>query len=159
MWGKEKRHHKDTKVDTLIGRQTELCGDILFSGGLHIDGTVKGNVIAESGATSLLTLSENGVIEGEVRVPHLILNGKVVGDVHASESIELAACASVTGNVYYSMIEMAMGAAVNGKLVRRTESEPPRLTVDRNQDKKPPRTNPPASPVPSASKLESPEKE
>ena len=148
MWGKDK--HKTTKVDTLIGQQTELRGDILFSGGLHIDGVIKGNVIAEPGGSSLLTLSENGVIEGEVRVPHVILNGKVVGDVHAAESIELAARASVTGSVYYSMIEMAMGAVVNGKLVRRTEAEPPRLTVDRNKPEKksPQKTIPPAGPAP-----------
>ena len=148
MWGKEK--HKATKVDTLIGQQTELRGDILFSGGLHIDGAIKGNVIAEPGSSSLLTLSENGVIEGEVRVPHVILNGKVVGDVHAVESIELAARASVTGSVYYSMIEMAMGAVVNGKLVRRTEAEPPKLTVDRNKpdQKRSPQTIPPAGPAP-----------
>ncbi|MGB0721876.1 MAG: bactofilin family protein [Gammaproteobacteria bacterium] len=131
MFGKEKQQ-KATKVDTLIGKQTELRGDILFSGGLHIDGTIKGNVIADSSSASLLTLSEHGAIEGEVRVPHVILNGRVVGDVHASESIELAAQASVTGNVYYSMIEMAMGAEVNGKLVRRTEAEPRMLTMDSN---------------------------
>ncbi len=125
MWGKEK--HKATKVDTLIGRNTEIRGDVLFSGGLHIDGSIKGNVIAESGSESLLTLSEFGTVEGEVRVPHVILNGSVVGDVHASDSIELATQASVSGNVYYSMIEMAMGAEVNGQLVRRTEAETPVL--------------------------------
>ena len=82
MWGKEKKQqHKAAKVDTLIGQKTELRGDILFSGGLHIDGTIKGNVIAEPESSSLLTLSENGVVEGEVRVPHVILNGKVIGDV------------------------------------------------------------------------------
>lgn len=132
MWGKEK--HKATKVDTLIGRNTEIRGDVLFSGGLHIDGTIKGNVIAETPSESLLTLSEFGTVEGEVRVPHVILNGSVVGDVHASDSIELATQASVSGNVYYSMIEMAMGAEVNGQLVRRTEAETPILAF--NNDSK-----------------------
>lgn len=132
MFGKDKQ--KATKVDTLIGQQTELRGDILFSGGLHIDGVVKGNVIADASSPSLLTLSENGTIEGEVRVPHVILNGCVVGDVHASESVELAAHASVHGNVYYSMIEMAMGAEVNGQLVRRTEAESPVLALSRGEE-------------------------
>lgn len=131
MWGKDKQ--KATKVDTLIGQQTELRGDILFSGGLHVDGKIKGNVIAENGSPSLLTLSEHGMIEGEVRVPHVILNGHVTGDVHASESIELASHASVNGNVYYSMIEMAMGAEVNGQLVRRTETESPVLALTREE--------------------------
>ncbi|MCB1735959.1 MAG: polymer-forming cytoskeletal protein [Gammaproteobacteria bacterium] len=139
MFGKDKKP-KPTKIDTLIGRQTELRGDILFSGGLHVDGTIKGNVIAEAGSASVLTLSEHGVIEGEVRVPHIILNGTVVGDVHASETIEFDPKASVTGNVYYKIIEMAMGAEVNGSLVRRNEPEAPVLSL--------PREN--AAPAPSA---------
>ena len=92
-----------------------------FKDGLHIDGTVKGNVIAE-GESSILTMSEHGRIEGEVRVHNLVLNGEVIGDVHASEHIELAPAARVTGNVYYNLIEMAMGAEVNGNLVHEVEA-------------------------------------
>lgn len=125
MWGssKNKRAKGTAKIDSLIGQNTEVRGDVVFSGGLHIDGTVKGNVLAhEEGAASVLTLSERGRIEGEVRVPSVVLNGTVVGDVHASEHIELATEARVTGNVYYALIEMAMGAEVNGSLVHRATS-------------------------------------
>lgn len=118
MWGNAKKH-KSAKIDTIIGQNTTMEGDVHFSGGLHVDGRIKGNVIAESGGNSVLTLSESGSIEGEVRVPDVILNGTVKGDVHASERIELAAHARVTGNVYYHLIEMAMGAEVNGNLVHR----------------------------------------
>lgn len=93
----------------------------MFSGGFHIDGKVKGNVLAH-GATSLLTLSDQGVVEGEVRVPNVILNGTVIGDVYASERVELSSKANIIGNVYYNLIEMAMGAEVNGKLVHHAES-------------------------------------
>lgn len=127
------RKRKPAKVETLIGQHTELRGDILFSGGLHIDGVVKGNVLAEAGSHSLLTLSEHGSVEGEVRAPHVILNGTVVGDVHAAESIELAAHACVNGNVYYSSIEMALGAEVNGQLVHRTDAETPMLALPRTE--------------------------
>lgn len=120
---RNRKKFKATKIDTLIGRQTELQGDIRFAGGLHVDGTIKGNVIAEDESASVLTLSEHGTIEGEVRVPHVILNGVVIGDVHAREHIELAANARITGNVYYSLIEMAIGAEVNGSLVHRAEEE------------------------------------
>jgi cytoskeletal protein CcmA (bactofilin family) len=108
------------KVDTIIGQQSRLEGDIHFGGGLHVDGRIKGNIIAEAGSESVLTVSEHGRIEGDVRVPTVILNGKVSGDVHSSERIELAAHAEVNGDVYYNLIEMAMGAAVNGSLVHQT---------------------------------------
>lgn len=113
---------KVADIDTLIGQHTEVEGDVRFKGGLHVNGLIKGNVIAEQDSSSVLVLSEQGRIEGEVRVPHVILNGAVTGDVHAGERIELAARARVTGNVYYSLIEMAMGAEVNGNLVHRVEA-------------------------------------
>jgi len=117
---------KGTRIDTLIGQQTELLGDVRFSGWLHVDGTVKGNVVAEDESSPVLTLSEHGTIEGEVRVPNVVLNGVVLGDVHARAQIELASNARITGNVYYHLIEMAMGAEVNGNLVHRgAEAEEP----------------------------------
>ena len=122
MWG-SKRKLRTTKIDSLIGRQTETLGDLRFSGGLHIDGTVKGNVYADDDSGAVLTLSEYGTIEGEVRVPNVVLNGTVIGDVHARDHIELASNARITGNVYYSLIEMAMGAEVNGSLVHRAIQE------------------------------------
>ena len=118
MWGNTKKH-KSAKIDTIIGQHTVMEGDVRFTGGLHVDGRIKGNVIAEPGSDSVLTLSEQGSIEGEVRVPDVILNGSVKGDVHAYERIELAAHARVAGDVYYHLIEMAMGAEVNGNLVHR----------------------------------------
>ncbi|MDH4275775.1 MAG: polymer-forming cytoskeletal protein [Gammaproteobacteria bacterium] len=120
MNGAKKR--KAAKIDSLIGQNTEMQGDVVFSGGLHVDGRVKGNVMAKD-KESLLTISDQGVIEGEVRVANIVLNGQVIGDVYAEERIELATQARVIGNVYYSLIEMAIGAEVNGKLVHRVEGE------------------------------------
>ncbi len=114
------KKRKSAKIDSLIGQNTELQGNVIFSGGFHIDGKLKGNVCAHE-PSSLLTLSDHGVVEGEVRVPNIILNGTVIGDVYASERVELAANAKVIGNVYYNLIEMAMGAEVNGSLVHRVE--------------------------------------
>jgi cytoskeletal protein CcmA (bactofilin family) len=120
-----------TKVDTIIGQHTRIEGDIHFSGGLHIDGRIKGGVIAETGSGSVLTISEHGNIEGDVRVPTVILNGQVTGDVRSAERIELAAKAKVDGDVYYNLIEMAMGAAVNGSLVHNVETDSSVVTFDR----------------------------
>lgn len=125
MFGNSNKKRSAMKVETLVGRNTELQGDIHFTGGLHIDGVIKGNVTAEAGSSSVLRLSEHGRIEGEVRVPHISLNGTVNGDVHASEGVELASHARVNGNVYYKLIEMAMGAEVNGNLVHESDARQP----------------------------------
>lgn len=122
MWGGGKQKpEKPEKVDTLVGQQTELRGDVIFNGGLHVDGKIKGSVIADESGPAVLVLSEHGLIEGEIRVPYIVVNGVVIGDIHAHESAELAPHARVTGNVYYSRIEMAMGAEVNGSLVHLEE--------------------------------------
>ena len=121
MWGQNKKPKQTAHIDSLIGQNTEIHGDVIFSGGLHVDGTIKGSVIAEKGDDSVLTLSERGVIEGEVKVPNVVVNGSVIGDVHATGHVELAAQARVHGNVYYSLIEMAMGSEVNGKLMHQAE--------------------------------------
>jgi len=115
MWGKNKSN--STKIETLVGTAMEIHGDLIFSGGLHVDGKIVGNVIAEEDSHSMLILSDQGQIEGEVRVPFVVLNGQVTGDVYASERVELSRHGQVKGNVYYNLLEMAMGAEVNGNLV------------------------------------------
>lgn len=109
-------------IDTLIGVNTEIKGDISFSGGLRVDGKVTGNILSEGGdASGTLVLSEHAVVAGNVTVPHLIINGRIQGNVRSIESIELQPKAEIVGDVYYKMIEMALGASVNGNLVRDTE--------------------------------------
>lgn len=134
--GGKKKPKVSAKIESLIGAQTEIRGDVIFSGGLHVDGVVKGNVIAEEGRESVLSLSERGTIEGEVRVANVMLNGTVIGDVYADTHIELAPQAKVSGNVYYSLIEMSMGAEVNGSLIHRTSADKPLLTLAKDEKKK-----------------------
>ena len=111
------------KIATVIGSGTEVVGNIFFSGGLHVDGRIQGDVQAEPDSTSALTLSEKGVIEGDIRVPNVVVNGEVTGDVYGSHRVELAPKAKVTGTVYYNMLEMAMGASVNGQLIHTDEPQ------------------------------------
>ncbi len=117
---RNRKKFKTARIDSLIGHRTEMQGDVRFAGGLHVDGVIRGNVFADDDSGSLLTVSEHGTIEGEVKVPNVVLNGVVIGDVHARAHIELAPKARVSGNVYYTLIEMAMGAEVNGNLVHGT---------------------------------------
>ncbi|MDX1497837.1 MAG: polymer-forming cytoskeletal protein [Salinisphaeraceae bacterium] len=110
-------------MDTLIGRNTEVLGDVRFRGGLHVDGVIKGRVVAQEDEQATLSVSEAGKVEGDVRVPHLILNGTVEGDVNATQRIVLSPKARVNGNVYYNVLEMNAGATVNGQLVHETGGE------------------------------------
>lgn len=104
-------------IDTLIGPQVTIRGDVVFSGGLYVEGHIQGKVIAEAGGRAVLTLAEQGSIEGEVQVPVVVINGRMTGDVHALERIELAAKARVQGNLHYEVVEMTAGAQLTGRLV------------------------------------------
>jgi cytoskeletal protein CcmA (bactofilin family) len=119
MFGKKKR--QSAAINTLVGADTRVHGDVEFTGGFHVDGYVKGNVKAAKDPNSVLTISERGCVEGAVMVPHVLLNGTVKGDVRATERVELGARARVIGNVQYKLIEMAIGAEVNGKLIHESE--------------------------------------
>ena len=116
----------------------------MFSGGLHLDGTIRGNVVADQDDSSALILSEQGMVEGDVRVPNVILNGKVKGDVIASQRVELVANARVTGTLYYKLLEMAMGAEVNGQLISGEGVPAPKLAYHGIQEGEEPPFDEPA---------------
>lgn len=136
MFGRKQR--RQGVVDTLVGPNSEVNGDIHFSGGCHIDGSVKGGISADLDGHAALSISEQGHVEGGVTVPYVVLNGIVRGDVIASERVELGSTARVIGNVYYNLIEMAIGAEINGKLVHQPEGKVPLL--DQSSDSMTPPT-------------------
>jgi len=117
MFGNKTNRGDQTVVDTLIGAQVVIRGDLVFSGGLYIEGQVHGKVIAEEGSPAMVTLAEQGGIHGEVRAPVVIINGQLNGDVHAGERVELASKARVRGNVHYQVVEMSAGAQLTGRLI------------------------------------------
>ncbi len=121
MFGMKKR---GGAINTLVGEGTRIKGDLRFEGGCHIDGIVDGNVIADRDPDAFLSLSEQGLVDGSVRVPRVSLNGKVQGDVHATELLQLGATAKINGNLHYEMLEMAAGAEINGKLIHESAAAP-----------------------------------
>lgn len=114
---KNKPVQHDGQVDTMIGPNTVIHGDLHFSGGLYIEGRILGKLVAREGEKAVLTLAEQGSIEGEVHAPVVVINGELLGDVHASDRVELASKARVQGNVHYRVVEMSAGAMVTGRLV------------------------------------------
>jgi cytoskeletal protein CcmA (bactofilin family) len=113
----KRRDNAAANIDTLIGRSARVQGDIEFSGGLHIDGCVNGNVRVVAGGSASLSVSEHGVIDGSVEAPQVVLNGTVNGDIVARDRVVLGAKARVRGNVSYGVIEMALGAEITGRLI------------------------------------------
>ena len=109
------------EVTTLIAAGTEIHGDIQFKGRLHVDGLIEGAVRGD-GAQAMLTLSEHARVVGELHAPHIVINGRVEGDVTALDRLELASNARVEGNVYYKVLEMSAGAQINGKMVYQAEA-------------------------------------
>jgi cytoskeletal protein CcmA (bactofilin family) len=115
MFGRRKQ--ASTRIDTLLGKTANLNGDLEFSGGLHLDGRVNGNVRSSAPDGGALSVSETGFIEGRVEVTNIVMNGTVNGDMHARDRLVLGGQARVNGNVYYGVIEMAPGAVITGKLI------------------------------------------
>lgn len=118
MFGKKSENKPQGRIDSLIGAGTRVEGSLYFTGGLRIDGEVKGSVHAADGASSsTLVLSEHARIEGSVAVAHLVTNGTVVGPVAVSESLEMQPKARIVGDVEYASIEMHQGAVIDGRLL------------------------------------------
>lgn len=113
----KKANKIDNRIDTLVGADTRIEGDLHFAGGLRVDGAIRGNVSEQSGSPSTLIISEHGRIEGAVTAAKIVLNGKVNGTVKSSHFVELQTKARITGDLYYKSLEMHTGAVIEGKLV------------------------------------------
>lgn len=123
MWANSSKPGKSaSSITTLIAEGTVIRGSVSFSGGLHVDGSIEGAVQAE-GNDATLTLSEKGVVNGEIHVPNAVINGRVVGDLHIGNRLELANAARVEGNIHYRVLEMSAGAQINGKMIYRSEPQ------------------------------------
>lgn len=121
MLNRRRNDRNNSSPETsLIARGTVIRGDLRFSGALHLDGRIEGTVLAE-GDDAMFTLSEHGEVQGEVRVPHAVINGHITGDVHVSVRLELAPLARIDGDLRYHTMEMAAGAQVNGRISRQAE--------------------------------------
>ena len=123
MFGSKKTNKPQTRIDSLIGAGTTIEGNICFTGGLRVDGQVRGNVTSADDKPGTLVLSNQARIEGEIRVAHAVINGTVIGAVNAIEYVELQGKANVTGDVQYRTLEIQLGAVVQGRLVYQTESK------------------------------------
>ena len=136
---KEKKR-RDATISTLVGPDTRINGDVEFGGGCLVDGYVKGNVRSSGDdEEATVSISERGFVEGAVDVPNVLLNGTIKGDVKATRKVKLGSNARVVGNVQYNLIEMAVGAEVNGKLIHESENSRRAPVTERPEPTKPER--------------------
>lgn len=141
MWLKRKSKQQDCKVthdrvkatqqmDTLVGIKTVINGDICFSGGLHIDGRVNGNISSSQDEQSLLIVGKNAKIKGDVKVHRAVVNGQVTGKLYVYDHLELGEKAVIQGDVHYNLLEMAVGSEVRGLMIPDIKQEPRNLLED-----------------------------
>ena len=123
MLGNKKSGFGISGSTTLVSRDTVIVGDIHFSGNLDIEGLVQGNILALPDKEALVRVVHGGRVEGEIRVPSIVINGSVEGNVHSSKHLELATKGRVHGDVFYTLVEMAAGSEVNGALKHVVDSE------------------------------------
>ena len=125
MMRNKRIEHEQDGIDTLIGRDCRIEGDIVFRGGLWVDGHIIGNVRAEPQGAGYLIVPPQGRIEGDIRARHIVINGEVIGNLHASDRVELLARARIIGNISYVGMTMQAGCSVLGKLLQVEESNIP----------------------------------
>ena len=123
MFGSKKNSTPQRSIDSLIGAGTRIDGNIVFSGGLRVDGDVRGNISNENGQEGTLVISEKASVEGAITVGHVVINGTVIGPVCAGESLELFSSARVTGDIEYQQIEMQQGAVIQGRMVHQVSAK------------------------------------
>ena len=123
MFGAKKVNAPQSSIDSLIGVGTRIEGDIVFTGGLRVDGEVRGNIRSSNELEGTLVISEKASVEGAISVGHVVINGSVIGPVCAGESLELLPSARVTGDVEYHRIEMQQGAVIQGRLVHQVNAK------------------------------------
>jgi len=112
MFGKKKQ----PPIKSLIAQGTVIEGNLKFTDGLRIDGEVIGDIRAAEGSASILVVSECASVSGGIYADHVIINGRVIGPVHASDLLELQPKANIAGDVSYKALEMHQGAVISGRL-------------------------------------------
>ena len=106
------------KFDTLIGRNAEIHGCLKLNESVRIDGKVVGNIEAPKDAAISVVIGPNGEIQGDVVASRIIVAGKVSGNLHGFERVELMASALVQGDIKYASMAVEHGARLLGLMLQ-----------------------------------------
>ncbi len=128
-------NNQSNGVDTIISQDTNIKGDLTFSGTLHLLGSVDGSIVSNTD-NDMLVVSDTGRINGSVKTGNLNINGSVEGDVTVTGKMEVSSKARINGNIYYVNIEMETGSQVNGQLIYQGGDVTPLVSKKSDQDGK-----------------------
>ena len=106
-----------SKINTLIGQDISIIGEIKYEGIIHIESNVEGSLIANKKKDSKLYINKTSFVRGSVDAQNVAINGTVHGNVYAYGLIQLGSDAVIKGDIFYKSIEMEVGAKIDGRLV------------------------------------------
>lgn len=110
---------KSLGKETVLGEETQLTGKISFSTALRMKGRFAGEVIA----TGDLTVEESAVVEANVQVNNLVLDGAMVGNAHVKNHLDLGEKSSLIGDVTTEVLRMSQGAVLRGRVSMLKDAE------------------------------------
>jgi cytoskeletal protein CcmA (bactofilin family) len=116
MFKKDKQKVNNSNSTTLISLGTKIVGDVNFSGVLNIEGEVIGNINAVDDTSSLM-ISQDGKISGDIKVPNVLINGAIEGNVYSNVFLELSSCAKINGDLFYKELKTEKGSIINGRVI------------------------------------------
>ncbi len=105
MFGK-----KQPRMETIIGPQTTLQGELNTTGTVRIDGMLEGNINAE-----WVIIGENGSIKGDVTAKGMVVGGKVKGNIRSGDVVEIKQKGEVFGEIYTTNLVIMEGAVFEGR--------------------------------------------
>ena len=104
--------------ESIVGKSLTIEGNVKISQGIRIDGTLNGNIYQEDGMSATVAIAESGLINGNIYAQHVIISGRVKGDIYSLDRVELLKNAQIEGDISYGSIGIEAGASVLGKLKR-----------------------------------------
>ena len=111
-----KKKRKFVAITTLIDKDIVISGNTTYSGGIRVDGKIKGNLKVHGEEGSLLIMGHGSKITGDVEVEKAIINGEINGNIKCHDYLELNTNAIVSGSVEYDIIEVHEGSKITGNL-------------------------------------------
>ncbi|MEW6301998.1 MAG: polymer-forming cytoskeletal protein [Verrucomicrobiota bacterium] len=104
----------------VLSSDVEIKGDLKFTGELTFDGKLEGNINTDG----VLNLGDGAVVAGNINAQTVVVRGKINGNVHAKEKIELKTKTELFGDIRASKLVVEEGVTFVGK----TEVNPNKVT-------------------------------
>ena len=106
------------KFDTIVGRTTTIQGNMVLLDSIRIDGRVLGNIESAPDCKIAVAIGPTGEVTGDVKAHRVMVAGKVFGNIHAADRVELQKDSSIQGDISYGSIAVEHGAKLSGLVIQ-----------------------------------------